>query len=36
MQPTPRSPLPFMKTMDDALAICKRENDNFYLTAFMM
>jgi hypothetical protein len=29
-------PLPFMKTMDDALAVCARENDNFYLTAFMI
>lgn len=25
-----------MKTMDDALAVCARENDNFYLTAFMI
>jgi hypothetical protein len=25
-----------MKTMDDALAACQRENDNFYLTAFMI
>lgn len=29
-------PLPFMKTMEDALAVCQRENDNFYLTAFML
>jgi hypothetical protein len=25
-----------MKTMDDALAVCQRENDNFYITAFMI
>lgn len=25
-----------MKTMDDALAACQRENDNFYVTAFMI
>lgn len=31
-----RGSLPFMKTMDDALAVCQRENDNFYLTAFMI
>ena len=29
-------PLPFMKTMDDAGAISQRENDNFYVTAFMI
>jgi hypothetical protein len=31
-----RSPLQFMKTMDDALEVCARKNDNFYLTAFMI
>lgn len=31
-----RNPLPFMKTMDDALAVCARENDNFYVTAFLI
>jgi hypothetical protein len=36
MQLTSKSTLPFMKTMDDALAVCQRENDNFYLTAFMI
>jgi hypothetical protein len=25
-----------MKTMEDAIAVCARENDNFYLTAFML
>ncbi len=25
-----------MKTMEDALAVCQRENDNFYVTAFMI
>ena len=28
-------PLPFMKTMDDALAVCVKEQDNFYVDAFM-
>lgn len=31
-----RGPLPFMKTMDDAVAICEKEHDNFYVTAFMI
>lgn len=31
-----RGALPFMKTMEDALAVCQRENDNFYVTAFMI
>lgn len=30
------SRLPFMKTMEDAIAVCHRENDNFYVTAFMI
>lgn len=34
--PAPKAPLPFMKTMDDALAVSQRENDNFYVTAFMI
>lgn len=36
MQPAPKTPLPFMKTMDDARAICQRENDPFYTTAFLI
>jgi hypothetical protein len=28
--------LPFMKTTADAVAICEKEGDNFYLTAFML
>ena len=33
---TLRGPLPFMKTLDDALAICNRAEDNFYVDAFMI
>lgn len=29
-------PMPFMKTMEDALALCEKEQDNFYITAFMI
>src|SRR6266566_2197769 len=29
------SPLPFMKSIEDAKAICERERDPFYLDAFM-
>lgn len=36
VEPSLKGPLPFMKTMEDALAVCERENDNFYLTAFML
>lgn len=36
MKNAQRGSLPFMKTMDDALAVCHRENDNFYVTAFMI
>lgn len=36
MRSVSKAPLPFMKTMEDALAVCERENDNFYLTAFMI
>ena len=36
MQPADKVPLPFMKTMDDAMAVCQRENDNFYVTAFLI
>lgn len=28
--------LPFMKSMDDAVSLCEKENDNFYLDAFML
>lgn len=31
-----KKPLPFMKTVEDALALCERENDNFYVSAFMI
>ena len=31
-----RGPLPLMKTIDDAVAICEHEHDNFYVTAFMV
>jgi hypothetical protein len=31
-----RGPLPFMKSVADAKAMCERERDPFYLTAFMM
>jgi hypothetical protein len=30
-----RGPLPFMKSVADAVALCKKEEDNFYVTAFM-
>ncbi len=30
------SRLPLMKTMEDAIAVCQRENHNFYVTAFMI
>lgn len=30
-----RPPMPFMKTFDDAMTLCEREHDNFYLTLFM-
>jgi hypothetical protein len=36
MHPDDKVPLPFMKTMEDAMDVCQRENDNFYLTAFMI
>jgi hypothetical protein len=29
-------PLPFMQTVADAVALCEKENDPFYLTAFMI
>jgi len=28
--------LPFMKTIQDAVAVCEKDQDNFYLTAFML
>jgi hypothetical protein len=28
--------LPFMKSAEDAIALCQKEQDNFYLTAFMI
>ncbi len=31
-----RRPLPLMKSLDDAKALCERERDNFYVTAFMI
>jgi hypothetical protein len=30
-----RGPLPLMKSMEDAVALCESEQDNFYVTAFM-
>jgi hypothetical protein len=35
-QAATKVPIPFMKTMEDAVAISHRENDNFYVTAFMI
>ncbi len=29
-------PLPFMKSLGDAVAVCEKEHDNFYVTAFMI
>lgn len=29
-------PLPLMRTMEEAMEICEREQDNFYVTAFML
>jgi len=34
--PTQRGPLPFMKSIDDATALCEKEQDPFYLDAFMI
>lgn len=31
-----RGPLPFMKTMEEAVALCEKEQDNFYVTAFLI
>jgi len=31
-----RGRLPFMKSIEDAMALCEREHDNFYVTAFMI
>lgn len=31
-----KAPLPFMRTMDDALVVSRREKDSFYVTAFMI
>jgi len=36
MKEEPRGPLPFMKTLDDAAALCQKEQDTFYVTAFMI
>lgn len=36
MKPKERGPLPLMKSLNDAMAICERERDNFYVTAFMI
>lgn len=35
-RPTQRGPLPFMKTVADAVALCEKEKDPFYVTAFMI
>ena len=31
-----RGPLPFMKSIADAVALCEKEQDNFYVDAFMI
>src|ERR1039458_2823024 len=31
-----RGPLPFMKSMEDAVTLCEKEQDNFYVTAFLI
>lgn len=31
-----RGPLPLMKSIEDAVALCHKEQDNFYVTAFMI
>ncbi len=35
-EPTPRLVLPFMGTMEDAYELCRLEQDNFYMSAFMI
>lgn len=36
MKPQGRGPLPLMKSLDDAKAICRKEKDNFFVTAFLL
>ena len=36
MKPKERGPMPLMKSLDDAVAVCAKEKDNFYLTAFVI
>jgi hypothetical protein len=34
--PEKSGPLPFMKSIEDAVALCEKEQDTFYVTAFMI
>jgi hypothetical protein len=35
-RPASRGPLPLMKSLEDAVALCEKEQDNFYVTAFLI